>query len=99
MAKQVHPVAEKLGLIAQAEAEYEALLEEIREHCQKARELRQQADKMSRSGSSEPHVATEIRKLVEQAEYFDRLADQKDGLPRLEAIRRIEDLQREVCCF
>ena len=31
---------EKVGLIAQAEVEYEAIVEEVRGYCQKARELR-----------------------------------------------------------
>ncbi|UFJ40496.1 hypothetical protein LOK74_21095 [Brevibacillus humidisoli] len=34
--------------------------------------------------------------LIAQAEYFDQLADEKDGYPRLEAIRRLEELQREA---
>ncbi|CAM3661689.1 hypothetical protein EDM52_08435 [Brevibacillus invocatus] len=93
MAKQTQ---EKVGLLAQAQAEYEAIVEEVRGNCQKARELRQQADELKRCGSTDPQVATEVNKLLEQAEYFDQLADQKDGHPRLEAIRRIEDLQREV---
>ena len=93
MAKQTQ---EKVGLLTQAQAEYEAIVEEVRGYCQKARELRQQADELKRSGSTDPQVATEVNKLLEQAEYFDQLADQKDGHPRLEAIRRIEDLQREV---
>ncbi|USG64622.1 hypothetical protein NDK47_21130 [Brevibacillus ruminantium] len=93
MAKQTQ---EKVGLLAQAQAEYEAIVEEVRGYCQKARELRQQADELKRSGSTDPQVATEVNKLLEQAEYFDQLADQKDGHPRLEAISRIEDLQREV---
>lgn len=41
-------------------------------------------------------MATQIRQLLEQADYFDQLADQKDGHPRLEALRRINDLQREA---
>lgn len=93
MAKQVQ---EKVGLIAHAEAEYEAIVEEVRGYCQKARELRQQAHELRRSGSIDPLVASEVRKLLEQAEYFDQLADRMDGHPRLEAIRRLEDLQREA---
>lgn len=41
-------------------------------------------------------MATQIGQLLEQAEYFDQLADQKDGYPRLEALRRIDELQREA---
>jgi Mg2+ and Co2+ transporter CorA len=93
MAKQAQ---EKVGLIAQAEAEYEAIVDEVRGYCQKARELRQQADELRRSGNIAPKVASEVRKLLEQAEYFYQLADEKDGHPRLEAIRRLEELQREA---
>lgn len=96
MAKKVQAVEEKLGLIAQAEAEYEAIVEEVRGYCQKARELRQQADELRHSGNIDPQLATEVNKLLEQAEYFDQLADEQDGHPRLEAIRRLEELQREA---
>lgn len=34
--------------------------------------------------------------MLDQAEQFEMLADQKDGHPRLEALRYIEDLQREA---
>lgn len=37
MAKHVTEVQEKAGLIAHAEAEYEAIVEEVRGYCQKAR--------------------------------------------------------------
>ena len=93
MAKQGQ---EKIGLIAQAEAEYGAIVEEVRGYCQKARALRQQADELRRSGSTDPQVATEIRKLLEQADYYNHLADQKDGHPRLEILRRIDSLEREA---
>jgi hypothetical protein len=96
MAIRVQVVEEKVGLIAQAEAEYEKLMEEMSGYCQKARDLRQQADELRCSGSTDPQVATEVRKLLEQAEYYDQLADQKDGHPRLEVLRRIEGLQREA---
>ncbi|WP_197259892.1 hypothetical protein [Paenibacillus dendritiformis] len=96
MAKHVTEVQEKAGLIAHAQAEYEAIVEEVRGYCQKARELRQQAHELRRSGSIDPLVASEVRKLLEQAEYFDQLADEKDGHPRREAIRRLEELQREA---
>ncbi|MGO4119122.1 hypothetical protein ACEQ6C_38685, partial [Rhizobium ruizarguesonis] len=59
-------------------------------------QLREQADELRRSGSTYPRVATQVNKLLEQAEYFDQLADQKDGYPRLEAIRSLEDLRREA---
>lgn len=94
--KGTKQVQEKVGLIALAEAEYETIVEEVRGYCQKARELRQQADELKRSGSTDPNVATEVRKLLEQAEYFYQLADKEDGQPRVEAIRRLEDLQWEA---
>ncbi|GIO95285.1 hypothetical protein J14TS5_03710 [Paenibacillus lautus] len=62
----------------------EAIVEEVRDYCQKARQLREQADELRRSGST---VATEISKLLEQADYYNHLADQKDGHPRLELLR------------
>lgn len=96
MAKRVQAVEEKVGLIAQAQAEYEAIVEEVRGFCQKAQELRKQADELRRSGSIDPQVAKEVKQLLEQAEFFDQLADKKDGHPRLEAIRRLEELQREA---
>lgn len=96
MAKHVQEIEEKAGLIVQAEAQYEAIIEEVRNYCHKARQLREQADELRRSGSTDPRVATQVNKLLEQAEYFDQLADQKDGYPRLEAIRSLEDLRREA---
>lgn len=38
MTKQVQ---DKVGLIAQAESEYEAIVGEVRDYCQKARRLRE----------------------------------------------------------
>ncbi|MBU8714604.1 MULTISPECIES: hypothetical protein [Brevibacillus] len=96
MAKQAQKVVETLGLIAQVQAEYQAIVEEVRGYCQKARELRQQVDELKRSGSTDPNVATEVRKLLEQADYYNHLADQKDGHPRLEILRRIDSLVREA---
>lgn len=96
MAKQVQAVEENQSLIVQAQAEYEAIVEKIRGYCQKVRELRQQADKLRRSGSTDPQVATEISQLLEQADYYNHLADQKDGHPRLEILRRIDSLEREA---
>jgi len=96
MAKRVQAAEEKVGLIAQAQAEYEAIVEEVRGYCQKAQELRRLADELKRSGNTDPKVATQIGQLLEQAEYYDQLANQKDGHPRLEALRCINDLQREA---
>ncbi|WP_339267579.1 hypothetical protein NYE54_27285 [Paenibacillus sp. FSL K6-1330] len=53
MAKFEQVVEETLGLIAQAQAEYETIVEEVRSYCQKARALRQQADELRRSGSTD----------------------------------------------
>ncbi|ANB61290.1 hypothetical protein [Anoxybacteroides amylolyticum] len=33
----------------------------------------------------------EVRRLLKQAKYFKQLADQMDGHPRLEVIRRLEE--------
>lgn len=96
MAKQAQKVDETLCLIAQAQAEYQAIVKEVRGYCQKARALRQQADELRRSGSTDPQVAAEISKLLEQADYYNHLADQKDGHPRLEMLRRIDSLEREA---
>jgi len=96
IAKQAQKVEETLGLIAKVQAEYQAIVEEVRGYCQKARELRQQEEELRRSGSTAPQVATEISKLLEQADYYNHLADQKDGHPRLEILRRIDSLVREA---
>ncbi|OMD84118.1 MULTISPECIES: hypothetical protein [Paenibacillus] len=45
------------------------------------------------SSSSDPQVATEISKLLEQANYYNHLADQKDEQPRLEILHRIVSLE------
>lgn len=66
MAKREQLVEETLGLIAQAQAEYGTIVEEVRSYCQKARELRQQAEELRRSGNTDPQVATEISKLLGQ---------------------------------
>jgi uncharacterized coiled-coil DUF342 family protein len=96
MTKRGQAVEEKIGLIAQVQEEYEEIIEEVQGYCQKAQELRKQADELRRSRSTDPQMATQIRQLLEQADYFDQLADQKDGHPRLEALCRIDDLQREA---
>lgn len=96
MAKREQVIEETLGLIAQAQVEYQAIVEEVRGYCQKARELRQQVEELRRSGSTDSQVATEISKLLEQADYYNHLADQKDGHPRMEILRRIDSLVREA---
>ncbi|MCR8966148.1 hypothetical protein O0550_23685 [Brevibacillus halotolerans] len=89
-------VEETVRSIAQAQAEYEQLMEEIRGYCQQAKDLREQAAELRRSGRKDSQVGAEIRQLLDQAEQLEILADQKDGHPRLEALRYIEDLQREA---
>lgn len=89
-------VEETVRSIAQAQAEYEKLVEEVRGYCRKARELREQAAELKRSGRTDSQVGAEMRQLLDQAEQYELLADQQDGHPRLEAIRHIEDLQREA---
>ncbi|WP_339158074.1 hypothetical protein MKX50_25130 [Paenibacillus sp. FSL W8-0186] len=93
MAKSVQAVEEKMGLLAQEQAEYEALVEEIRDHFQQARKLREQAGELS---GTDPQAATKVRQLLDQAEYFETLGDRKDGYERLEIHRRINELEREV---
>ncbi len=95
MARKVQAVEEKkVGLIAQAQAEYDAIMDEIREYWQKAKELRKQAQQLRQS--RDPQAALEAKRLLEQAEYYDQLGDEKDGHPRLEALRQIDDLQRQA---
>lgn len=71
-------------------------MDEIRDYCQQARDLREQAAELSRSGRTDSQVGAEKRQLLDQAEQLEMLADQKDGYPRLEALRYIEDLQRDA---
>jgi len=52
--KQAQKVEKILGLIAQVQAEYQTIVEEVRGYCQKARELRQQVDELKRSSSTDP---------------------------------------------
>lgn len=95
MAKKVQSVKEKkIGLIEQAKAEYDAIMDEVRECWQKAKELREQAYKLKQS--RDPEVVVEANRLIEQAESYEQLGDEKDGHPRLEALRRIDDLQRQA---
>lgn len=87
---------ETVRSIAQAQADYERLMDEIRDYCQKAKQLREQAAELKRSGRTDSQVGTDMRQLLDQAEQLEMLADQKDGHPRLEALRYIEELQREA---
>lgn len=92
MAKEV----QETGLIAQAQAEYEAIRAQIAEHYQQARELRNQADKLKQSGRTDAQVMTKVNQLLDQAERLTSLADQLDDHARLEAIRQMNDLEIEA---
>lgn len=100
MAKREQVVTEVVGetvrSIAQAEADYEQLMDEIRGYWQRARDLRKKAAELKLSGRTDAQVGAEIRQLLDQAERFELLGDQKDSHEKLEAIRYIEDLQREA---
>lgn len=86
----------QLGLIAQAQAEYEQLVDEIRSYCQQARETREQAAELQRSGRTDFKVREEIEELLNQAEHWDAVAEQKDGQPRQQALQLIDKLEREA---
>lgn len=97
MAKREQVVtAEGAGLIAQAQAEYEAIRAQIVEHYQQARELRNQADKLKQSGRTDAQVMIEINQLLDQAKRLTSLADQLDAYERLEAIRNMNELENEA---
>lgn len=72
MAKEVQEAAEETGLIAQAQAEYEVIREQIAEHYQQARELRNHADKLKQSGRTDAQVMTKVHQLFDQAERLPR---------------------------
>lgn len=96
MAKNVQAVEEKLGLFAQAQAEYDALVEEISDHFQQARKLREQAGELS---GTDPQAATKVRQLLDQAEYFETLGNRKDGYEYSDAKKvgvKLEMLDRRV---
>ena len=96
MAKQVQVIEEKRGLIAESQVAYEQLMDEIRGYCQQARELREQAAELQRSGLTDFQVREEIQQLLKRAEYLDAVAVQKDGLPRQQALELIDRLEQEA---
>jgi len=53
VAEAVEQVEETMRSIAHAQAEYEELMEEIRNYCQQARELREQAAELKWSGRTD----------------------------------------------
>ncbi|WP_232773727.1 hypothetical protein [Brevibacillus sp. AF8] len=71
-------------------------MDEIRGYWQRARDLRKQAAELKLSGRTDAQVGAEIWQLLDQAERFELLGDQKDSYEKQEAIRYIEDLQREA---
>lgn len=96
MEKCLQSLEENIGLIDQEQADCEEIAEEVSGLFQKEQKLRKRADELRRSGSIDPQVAKEVKQLLEQTEFFDQLADKKDGHPRLEAILCLEELQREA---
>lgn len=95
MAKREQEV-KKVGLIAQAQAEYEQLMDEIRSYCQQARGLREQVAELQRSGRTDIQLREEIQELLNQAEHWDAVAAQRDGQPRQQALQLIDKLEREA---
>ncbi|MFB6367854.1 hypothetical protein ACFCP7_28270, partial [Paenibacillus elgii] len=73
MAKREREV-KQVGLIAQAQAEYEQLMDEIRGYCQQVRELREQAAVLQQSGRTDFQVREEIQKLLDRAQHLDLVA-------------------------
>lgn len=96
MAKEVQAVLAGTGLIAQDQAEYEAIRAQITEHYQQARELRNQADKLKQSGRTDAQVMTKVNQSLDQAERLASLAEQLDAYERLEAIRNMNELEIEA---
>ncbi|MGG0887001.1 hypothetical protein HPY28_29940 [Brevibacillus sp. HB1.2] len=95
MAKREQEV-NQVGLIAQAQAEYEQLMDDICGYCQQARELREQAAALQQTGLTDFQVSEEIQQLLKHAEHLDAVADQKDGLPRQQALELIDRLEQEA---
>lgn len=96
MAKQVRVIEEKRGLIAESQVAYEQLMDEIRGYCQQARELREQAAVLQRSGRTDFQISEEIQQLLKHAEHLYAVADKKDKLPRQQALELIERLEQEA---
>lgn len=86
----------ELRSIAQAHAAYEQLMDEIRGYCQQARQLLEQVAELQRSGRTDFEVREEIQQLLNRAEHLDAVADQKDGLPRQQALELIDRLEQEA---
>ncbi|WP_240463469.1 hypothetical protein [Paenibacillus apiarius] len=71
-------------------------MDEIRSYCQQARELREQAAVLQQSGRTDFQVSEEIQQLLNRAEHLDTVAEQKDGLPRRQALELIDRLKKEA---
>ena len=82
--------------IAQARVAYEQLMNEIHSYCQQARELREQATELKQTGLTDFQVSEEIQQLLKHAKHLDAVADQKDGLPRQQALELIDRLEQEA---
>ncbi|GFN31036.1 hypothetical protein PCURB6_12960 [Paenibacillus curdlanolyticus] len=51
---------------------------------------------MQRSGRTDIQVREEIQQLLNRAEHLDAVGDQKDGLPRQQALELIDRLEQEA---
>nr|WP_262385093.1 hypothetical protein [Paenibacillus curdlanolyticus] len=61
-----------------------------------ARQLREQVEELQRSGRTDIQVREEIQQLLNRAEHLDAVGDQKDGLPRQQALELIDRLEQEA---
>lgn len=55
-----------------------------------------QAAILKQSGQTDFQVSEEIQELLNQAEHWDAVAEQKDGQPRQQALQLIDKLEREA---
>ncbi|MFC7559520.1 hypothetical protein ACFQ5D_08345 [Paenibacillus farraposensis] len=58
--------------IAQARAAYEQLMDEIRGYFQQARQLREQAEELQRSGCTDFQISEEIQQLLKHAKHCEK---------------------------
>lgn len=79
MAKQVQEVKKTQGLIAQAQAKYETVREQIAEYYKKSKKLRNQADELKQSGLTDAQVITKVNQLLDHTERLTSLVDQLDA--------------------
>ncbi|WP_232699735.1 hypothetical protein [Brevibacillus daliensis] len=57
---------------------------------------REQTAVLQQSGRTDFQVRDEIQKLIDRTEHLDAVADQKDGLPRQQALQLVDRLEREA---